>query len=79
MGSYCIGSLVKGGSALPVSQSPKSRNQGECNPKAKMTARLVSELRKLARSRSETPAQLANRYGLNVSTVYRIIHRKIWN
>jgi hypothetical protein len=58
-------------------RSPRMNNIGTHNPRAILDETKVREIRRRHTS-GETPAVLANSYGVCRGTIYHVIHRLIW-
>lgn len=69
--------ILKRGSVPGVKQHPNCHVKGEQNGNAVLTEENVLEIRRLV-SDNQTYAQIAKRFGIDKSNVYRIVKRKSW-
>jgi hypothetical protein len=56
----------------------KANNSGECHPQAKLTRALAAQIRE-HRANGATYADLSERFGLSISTIWRAVTKTVWS
>ena len=70
--------IKKRGQIPGAPQHPNCITKGEKNSASVLTEKNVMDIRLLAETKS-TYKEIADRYGIHHSTVYRIVKRKLWS